>query len=454
MSPAPIPTSARIVVVGGGAAGICTAWYLKQAGYRSVTVLEKSPRLGGKCRSLTVRGESFDLGANYITSAYKRVRELAAHVDAEMYTEKPGHVIDVATGEMQSIFREILNRTGVATLAWQSLRFLLIRWKLRKLVSPASPGFTRVEEHPEIQGDFRSWLKRNGLSGLAEMFEIPLTLMGYGELEDIAAVYALTYMQPRTFLNLGLFAINFPLRSWPKRFSRGYGRLFERLAAEVDVVTGAKILSIKREDTITVEYRLLVQELEAESEIRETATFDYLILACPQLPEVLEPFLTLSREEKRLMEQVRYNPFYVTTYVAPGTERVAAVTFSLPVPELGEPFVVTRQYPDNDYISVYTRGGSDGEIDRDYVEKKNVSFLKKIGAEDPEVPPKSSDDWAYFPHVTPEAVDQGFYTDFASLQGENRTYYVGGLLAFELVETIAEHAQNLVETHFQGRSQP
>ena len=84
------------------------------------------------------------------------------------------------------------------------------------------------------------------------MFEIPLTLMGYGDLDDIAAAYALTYMSPKTFLNLGMFAANVPLRRWPKRFTQGYGRMFERLAAEVDVLTGVKIEKITRNGQIRV----------------------------------------------------------------------------------------------------------------------------------------------------------------------------------------------------------
>ena len=447
-----ISRDSRIVIVGAGAAGLCIAWYLKSAGFKHVQVLEKSARLGGKCRSLTVNGQSFDLGANYVTSAYKRVRELASHVGAGMYVEKPGHVIDVDTGKIQSILGEVLSRISFLTLAWQSLRFLFIRWRLRKLLTPAQPGFAHVPEHPELQGSFADWLRRNRLEGLSEMFEIPLTLMGYGQLDSIAAVYALTYMSPRTFRDLGMFAANIPLRRWPKRFNQGYGRMFERLAAEVDVLTGVNVESITRGDKIEVKYELLEQELEGKTSIRGTATYDYLILACPQLPEVLEPFLDITEQERRLFEQVLINPFFLTTYTAPGTERVAAVTFSLPEPELGQPFVVTRQYPENDFISIYTRGDREGTIDRSVVERNNEKFLRDIGSTNPEARAYSSDDWAYFPHVPYSAVDAGFYSELDGMQGKNRTFYCGGLLAFELVETIAEHAHYLVQTHFVGNS--
>ncbi|MGB5490732.1 MAG: hypothetical protein WBM76_07905, partial [Woeseiaceae bacterium] len=117
----------------------------------------------------------------------------------------------------------------------------------------------------------------------------------------------------------------------------------------------------------------------------------------------------------------------------------------------GQLYVVTRQFPDNDFISIYTRGDREGKITREVVERNNVRVLREIGAQDPEQHSFTADDWAYFPHVPVEAVDNGFYTELDGLQGTNKTFYCGGLLAFELVETIAEHADSLVQTHFVGK---
>ena len=450
MQAAGISRDARIAIVGAGAAGICAAWYLKRAGFRRVKVLEQSPRLGGKCRSLTVDGQSFDLGANYVTSSYRRVRELAAHVGAPMYTERKGHAID-ADGRVGSLFGAVLRGQSFLAVASQSLRFLWKRWRLRKLLTPYRPGFGHVTEHPELRGSFADWLDRNNLPALKEMFEIPLTLMGYGKLEEIAAAYALTYMNPLTFKDLGMFALDPPLRQWPKRFTQGYGRMFERLAAEVNVLTGVTNLRIDRSGPVRVEYDLIVQQLEGQATVHEQDTFDVLVLACPQRLEVLEPMLELTPEERRLFAQVVYNPFYVTTYDAPGTEAVAAVTFALPLPAVGQPFVVTRQFPHNDFVSVYTRGSLEHDIGRHEVWAANEKFLVKIMDREPQRHSYTCDEWAYFPHVPVAAVDAGFYRDLEALQGANRTYYCGGLLAFELVETIAEYSHHLVQAHFVGR---
>lgn len=449
-----IARDARIVIVGAGAAGICTAWYLKQAGFNRVQVLEKSPRLGGKCRSVTVNGQSFDLGANYITSAYTRVRELAAHVGATMYTEKPGHAINVKTGHVRSILAEVLKHTTLPTLAVQALRYLWKRWRIRHLLTPYRPGFGHVQQHPELRGSFAQWLDRNGLAALHQMLEVPLTLMGYGKLEGIPAAYALTYMSPKTFLNLGLFAANFPLRRWPKRFTQGYGRMFERLAAEVNVLTGVDNLHVERDargERIRVRYEVEVQQLEGDARLEVTDEFDYLVVACPQVTEVIGQFLDLDERELRLFEQVEYNPFYVATYTAPGTRHIAAVTFSMNDPQVGDPFVVTRQYPENDFISVYSRGDRKGRIDRKYVLDRNREFLATISDQDPTAHASLCDEWAYFPHVPVAAVDDGFYGSLEAMQGHRRTFYTGGLLAFELVETIAEYSHDLVSRHFIGK---
>src|SRR5271170_790817 len=55
-------TTPRVVVIGGGIAGLAAAWYLRDEPVR-VTVLEGSPRLGGKLSASDVAGVSMDEGA-------------------------------------------------------------------------------------------------------------------------------------------------------------------------------------------------------------------------------------------------------------------------------------------------------------------------------------------------------------------------------------------------------
>ena len=72
----------RIAIIGAGPAGLSTAWFLANNGYHNVTVLEKLGRVGGLCKSITIRGSSFDLGANYVTWGYTETLRIAKEVGA------------------------------------------------------------------------------------------------------------------------------------------------------------------------------------------------------------------------------------------------------------------------------------------------------------------------------------------------------------------------------------
>ena len=439
----------RIAIVGGGAAGLTSAWFLKQQGYQHVTVLEKLDRVGGKCKSLTFDGAGFDLGANYITSSYTKVRKLAAELDMHMFTETKGHALDLTKDRLGGLLGATTKKSGLLAVGWSALRYMWKRYFLGRKLAPKSPGFVEASRDPKLCVSFEEWLAKNGLKDLVPVFTIPLTLMGYDKLSQIPAAYALTYMDLGTFLNLMMFAANIPLRGWPKRFDLGYQRLMQRLAAQVDVLTGVDIESIKRGgEGVQITYSREEQDLNGTRRKQHQAQFDKLILACPLMPDVLDPMLDLSVEESELFAQVKVDPFVVATYATDCQIDVSAVTFMLPVPKLGEPYVITQQFREVPFLSIYTRLDREGQITREQVLENNRKLLRDVKADQPEIEPYTYDEWAYFPHVFVEQMQQGFYLKLDAMQGQNDTYYTGGLLGFELVETIAEFSEHLVTKHF------
>ena len=74
---------------------------------------------------------------------------------------------------------------------------------------------------------------------------------------------------------------------------------------------------------------------------------------------------------------------------------------------------------------------------------KNVAQMKMTLAEiiDTRV-------WDYFPHVGPEALAAGFYDKLDNIQGDQHTYWAGGLMNFELVENSTAWSPSLVERFF------
>ena len=60
----------RVLIVGGGAAGLAAAYDLKRRGAHSVTVLEASGRAGGRMAGEVVDGFHIDTGAQLFSTAY------------------------------------------------------------------------------------------------------------------------------------------------------------------------------------------------------------------------------------------------------------------------------------------------------------------------------------------------------------------------------------------------
>lgn len=440
-------TQPRIGIIGGGAAGLSAGYFLKERGYQNVTIFEKESRIGGKCFSLTVGGNSFDLGANYVTSSYKEVERLARIFDAKLYTEGNLRAYDYQNHQFSSLFKAATRNKSILSLGWQALKFIYKRWCLNRYITPKRPGFKGIAAHPELTQPFEDWLNANGLSDLETLFEVPISSMGYGKLKEIPTAYALTYMTVNTFLDLSLAAINPCLRGYPKRFTKGYQRLWDKVSWELNVITGAKVIHVERTDEIKIKYVNTEDLLGDDGHATQEMDVDYLFVAAPLYKEALASFLPMTEEENRLFSKVKYDPFIVTTYNIPGLEAFTAATFMLPEPPIGEPFVITRQFENNDLVSIYTRTVYDEPIDKEKILQTNAKFIKEAtGIELDDYYTYS--EFPYFPHVTQEIFAEGFYDDLANLQGTKDTFFVGGLMNFELVETITNYSKHLVKNHF------
>ena len=198
----------RICIIGAGPGGLSAAYFLKRRGYKNVTVLESTGRVGGKCLSLNYGGRSFDIGANYVTSDYTEVLRLAKEFGAALYTEAKMTVASFAPDGAVSFTAPLVLLTDQASfvsVVGAALRYVWMRFRIGKIID--KPGFAGVSRREELCRSFAAWLKDNNLAVLTPMFEIPITAMGYGALDEIPAPYALKYMSPKTFLNMIFFGL-------------------------------------------------------------------------------------------------------------------------------------------------------------------------------------------------------------------------------------------------------
>jgi len=142
-----IDKRSRIAIIGAGPAGLSAAWFLRKEGFHDVTVLEKLGRIGGLCKSITIDGMSYDLGANYLTWAYTETRAIAREVGAKTYKEKPYTSIEILTnaeGEETARYRSLkeavlfnpFTKQKVSFFAFMiaAFRYLWLRFRLVRVI--------------------------------------------------------------------------------------------------------------------------------------------------------------------------------------------------------------------------------------------------------------------------------------------------------------------------------
>ncbi|HXW80897.1 MAG TPA: FAD-dependent oxidoreductase [Acidimicrobiales bacterium] len=454
-----IDKTSRIAIVGAGPAGLSTAWFLAKAGFDNVTVLEKLGRVGGLCKSFTVDGMSYDLGANYVTWEYRETLAIAREVGATTYAEKPYTSIDLAPDRKsyryRSLFEAVLDNASLFSFVLAAVRYLTIRSRLGDVID--IPNYLdRIHEHPELCVSFKDWLVAHRLMALATLFQFPITIMGYGELDEIAAPYALRYMSVRTFLPMvfGRPPVSWIVGNWPRRFNDGFQRLWERVAWRSDVRLNVNITQVTRSPEgicITMEYP--EQHLNEVRSVELTEDYDYLVLACPLTPDVFRALgLSPNASERTISEALHVNPYCMTTFWVEGLEMPEPIAPVLPLPERGTPLAVARQFQDqgNMFTQFYTRPTS-GQSDKDVIAAvKSLITILHGAIDESHARWHTFDVFTYFQHFTPDQIEKGIYSDLASMQGHDATFYVGGATDFELVEPIVVHSKYLVAKHFSG----
>ena len=426
----------RVLIVGGGPAGLCAAVRLKQRGYRAVTVLEREGTPGGKCLSLDYRGAHYDLGANITTSRYSRVRALADEVGLTrrpLTTERRFLALNderVPTSDDLGPFGRLLLRLGIS--------YYLLR---RATCGVDVPGFTSMSL--DARKPFGLWLESKGLGPLSRVLCVlvhRLRLRRHGRPSGRLRDEVLRPGAHHLCVARTAGAPQHRRDRLRRGFSQSYGpRVIDRY--ELEVVTDATVRRVVRgAEAVSAQW------LDGDG-VQHTGTWDKLILACP-LPAALA-FLDCGEEERELISEIEFNSYFVTaarvenlppkrTFFYPYASSVSPgwpVAYYQPIP--GDP---------NDVFLFYAYGDeSTGEAE---VQERTAQVLRhrKVDARLDEF--IVTKEWKYFPHVSCEAMTAGYFERLEALQGINRTHYVGELLTFSLIELIAQHSYEQVDSFF------
>jgi oxygen-dependent protoporphyrinogen oxidase len=227
-------SSAQVVVVGAGIAGLTAAHFLDRAGVR-VKVLEASSRVGGRMITDSLNGHSVDCGAQFLSSEYSLLRALLkdAGLDASLRRTTPWNAI-VCRGKLC----RICSSNPLSALASGLLgpvTWMKLGWQLARLRSSlASLPLNDYSRWTAFDTEtVAAWANRAlGSSALEYIFEPMLEGFFFQRPEDSS-------------LALGLMLLSFGARnSRTLALADGLGSLPEALAVGLDVAIKAPLRSL------------------------------------------------------------------------------------------------------------------------------------------------------------------------------------------------------------------
>ncbi|MCK9360714.1 FAD-dependent oxidoreductase [Patescibacteria group bacterium] len=406
---------ARVGIVGAGAAGLSAAETLRDRGYTSITILERSERAGGKCHSIQFEGRSYELGAGVISDSSRFVRGLAKKYDVptKLVDFSARMCVDSETGKPMKRSASEMRQLGAQVLRYYRLS--------RKYQTLLEPGFANVA--PELSVPFANFAKTHRIELLAEEFAKYFTGFGYGFFDEVPAAYVLKYYPWDV-----VFAY---FKQTFFKFPEGIQGLWEAIAKSHQVVYGANIQTIERGEAITVTTE------------KAAFTFDALIIASP-LDEALR-YLDASEEERALFRKIRHYDYRTYGCMVKGFPKMTGyVPGNLNSTRLGRPVFWYQRYEDSDLYTFYTFG--DWKMSDEDTLRHIRHTVEQLGGvlETLHV----AERWKYFPHVSPDDMQDGYFDKLEAMQGENHTYYAGELLNFSTVAHTASYAKKLVERFF------
>jgi acyl carrier protein len=414
-------TPRSVCIIGAGAAGLTMARELQRAGHR-VTVLERERRVGGKCRSVEIDGAAYDLGAHICGPMYRNVRALAEDVGCTFEPVAPTRGFDFARGV-------VVNEGGA--VYDQRLRTRYLAARQAEFSAGDSGSLERMS--PGLAAPVSSWLANNGLEALADA-GLGYTACGYGFLDqpDLPALYLARFLDMAGLFPSGASGMA-SVDRWT--IAGGFEELWRRVASGLrDVRLGVDVVEVRR-DASGVHVRTTDGVLD----------FDDMVLACP-LDRALD-VLDASPIERALFGLIRHVDYSTTLcsirdlprqgmYIIKQQDSAAA--------RAGHCTTFLHRYRGSDVYALYAYNPPSGDpgdalaLLADDMARAGGT-LRVIHARK---------HWTHFPHVTTSDVRDGFFTQVAALQGVRNTYYLGAVLAFDLVECVVAHARDIAARCF------
>jgi protoporphyrinogen/coproporphyrinogen III oxidase len=295
----------RVIIVGGGIAGLGAAWDLQRAG-ADVTILEKGSEIGGRCRSTRFAGQDVPLGAFAFVERDTALIRLAD----ELGLRGSDSVQDLTAGHMLRLFWRNGRTDQVASITpahFMTIPFVPFREKLaltRLGLIMARLAVTRGYRAPENAAELdetsaTDWFRQHAPVFYDKFLEPTFAMFcGYSDHE-----ISLAWM---------MWANGMPnLSTTPAKFwtiAGGVGRLTTALAEKL-VARGATIMLDTEVRSLTTDAHG-VRVVTGNEELEGAAA---VVATTPQVVSSIMPELSLHRRE--YFESIRYSAHDLAYYL-------------------------------------------------------------------------------------------------------------------------------------------
>ncbi|KAL9675061.1 hypothetical protein QQ045_003261 [Rhodiola kirilowii] len=438
-----LPVNTRIGIIGAGPSGLSAAYALAKLGYNNVTLLEKYHTVGGMCESVDIEGRVYDLGGQVLAAnSAPFIFHLAKETESEL-EDMSSHklaLIDSSTGKYEDI-----------KVADDYVSVISLTLELQDKAKDSG----RVGVHavsPYASDVAPTYLKDRGIASIPKSVAYGYTASGYGYVQDMP--YAYIHEFTRTSMAGKI-----------RRFREGYTSLWQKLVQALPMKThcNTEVTTVRRTSS-----GVNVHTMNRKGQV-QNFEFDKIIISGsfpistgktyrspgPDIPGALTGLMDMSELEEELFSKVETIDYYTTVFKIKGLEDMPKGfyyfgEFMDDPATIGYPVAMQKFYEDTDIFLFWSYGNS-RDIMGPRVTDLILDIVKNIGGQVETVVLQRR--FKYFPHVSSQDMKNGFYEKLESeLQGSRNTYYVGGLMAFELTERNSSYAMLLMCKYFASDS--
>lgn len=434
----------RIGIIGAGPGGLSLARLLTERKLADVVVLERAPRVGGKSLTVTRDGLGHDMGTCYVTAGYTSTRDWMR--EAGMTTHRlKHHLIHKSEGEVVDFKEYVLGggsqvKAGVQMAAYVSDWLSFHEWDIHGCANGTKgtrDGFMR----DEMAMPFGKWLEQRDLDVIARFALRTISIMGYGGLDKVPALYGLRWNVPSLIWSAVTLNVAEPVPGWQ--------HLWAHVASQLDVRLNHAISEVTRDGG---RYRVKTD--------RGDLAFDHLVISTPlDEAQAWFPFTAEEKESYAIGDgRLGWNE-YVTTLVDVEGWFQKEDTHSFEAAANGSaamshsrlmvarrtadktPAAAARSQTRRDVYVCYQAGNTNlsneelvAILRRDILAQggKNVKVLRQCR-------------WHYAPQLTEEAIRAGVPHAMERQQGKDNLWITGATVSQESVDNIVDFNERLAD---------